>query len=246
MLAHPPRPVIDALSPGSTAALIPAPEQGNLTVRISGGEDGSVRMSRISLMKASLAIEAVRGSHHLDAPQHGRPIACLSLLLVLLATSCIPRLPLDDRCGVQSDCYEGELCLLPAGRCVPLAALTDGGGGLDSGRGEEDGGAGGEAGGPTPDAADAEVPDAGDAARPDGGPEQCDGLDDDGDGVVDEGCPCAPAGAAARPCGPPERGRCRPGEQRCLDEGVWGGCAEAVWPTAETCNGLDDDCDDLV
>jgi hypothetical protein len=45
------------------------------------------------------------------------------------------------------------------------------------------------------------------------------------------------------PCGPRALiGQCRPGYQGCLD-GQWGDCIDAIRPTIEQCNGLDDDCD---
>ncbi|MCB9550141.1 MAG: VWA domain-containing protein [Myxococcales bacterium] len=75
------------------------------------------------------------------------------------------------------------------------------------------------------------------------GDEACNGRDDDCDGVTDEGCDCQPGDSRA--CGD-NRGRCRPGNQRCLPDGTWGGCEGGVQPDPETCNGVDDDCDGIV
>jgi hypothetical protein len=69
----------------------------------------------------------------------------------------------------------------------------------------------------------------------------CNNIDDDCDGVVDngferEGALCFRQGAA---------GVCRTqGRWRCADDGASSTCdAPIVEPIAETCNGLDDDCD---
>ena len=79
-------------------------------------------------------------------------------------------------------------------------------------------------------------------------PERCNGLDDDCDGATDEdedtgGCSCFEA--ETRPCGV-ELGACQPGQQTCGPLGEWGPCQGAVGPTDETCNGVDDDCDDAT
>jgi hypothetical protein len=72
--------------------------------------------------------------------------------------------------------------------------------------------------------------------------EVCDGLrDDDCDGVVDDGCECT--NGTSRSCGSDE-GACVAGVQNCVT-GAWTGCP-AVGPTAETCNGVDDDCDAMT
>jgi hypothetical protein len=81
------------------------------------------------------------------------------------------------------------------------------------------------------------------------GAEVCDGmLDESCDGQVDEGCSCT--NGATQPCyagpaGTPGVGACRAGTQTCAG-GQWGACLGQVLPTAETCNGLDDDCDGVV
>jgi len=69
------------------------------------------------------------------------------------------------------------------------------------------------------------------------------GVDEDCDGAVNEGCDCDPT-APPVACGS-DVGECAAGAQACLD-GMLGECTGAVGPTAETCNGLDDDCDGEV
>ncbi len=76
--------------------------------------------------------------------------------------------------------------------------------------------------------------------------EACDGLDNTCDGNIDETCPCTPG--ASRPCysGPGAtagRGACRGGSQVCSTAGRWGTCSGEVTPTAETCDGMDRNCD---
>lgn len=72
--------------------------------------------------------------------------------------------------------------------------------------------------------------------------ESCNNLDDNCNGVIDE--------AVTQACytGPAPTngvGVCHGGTQTC-NSGAFGGCAGQVLPAAETCNGLDDDCNGLV
>jgi MYXO-CTERM domain-containing protein len=66
--------------------------------------------------------------------------------------------------------------------------------------------------------------------------EACNGLDDDCDGVVD---------GFTQACGFTSEGECQAGQQICL-AGSFGACVGTVGPTAEGCNGLDDDCDGTI
>lgn len=71
----------------------------------------------------------------------------------------------------------------------------------------------------------------------DGATEECNGFDDNCDGAVDEDCACAPLGmmeGCTTSCG-------SMGARICEMSG-WASCA----PPAETCNGLDDDCDGVA
>ncbi len=75
-------------------------------------------------------------------------------------------------------------------------------------------------------------------------PERCDGtVDDDCDGTVDDGCACVTG--ALRSCGTDE-GECVAGTETCATDGTWATCSGAVGPSAEVCNGRDDDCDGLA
>ena len=77
-----------------------------------------------------------------------------------------------------------------------------------------------------------------------------DGLDNDCDGTADDGCVCAPGGAAACYDGPPGTqgiGACAAGTMICNADGsAYGPCQGAVTPTAEICDGLDNDCNGLA
>ena len=64
--------------------------------------------------------------------------------------------------------------------------------------------------------------------------EGCNGLDDDCDGVPDDGI------FVGTPCGT-DVGECSPGFNECVDGMVE--CRDAIGPSAEVCDGLDNDCD---
>ena len=71
------------------------------------------------------------------------------------------------------------------------------------------------------------------------GSETCNGLDDDCDGVVDDGNP-----GGGLTCNTGHPGICAAGTTACTAGSVV--CTQDLPPTAELCNGLDDDCDGAV
>jgi hypothetical protein len=78
--------------------------------------------------------------------------------------------------------------------------------------------------------------------------ETCDGLDDNCDGQIDEGCSCLDGQTQSCYTGAVATkgvGVCKPGLQTCSG-GKWGACSGEVKPSAEKCNGLDDNCDGTV
>ncbi len=70
--------------------------------------------------------------------------------------------------------------------------------------------------------------------------ERCNGEDDDCDGLVDEADDLVTGGDAGWECGSAE-GTCRPGVSACVGGEVV--CEGETPPEAETCDGLDNDCD---
>ena len=78
-------------------------------------------------------------------------------------------------------------------------------------------------------------------------PEVCNGKDDDCDGIVDNdlvppAAECNPPGLAS---GAPLQGECRPGLFQCLGVDGWA-CVGGVGPSAEICDGKDNDCDGQI
>ncbi|CAN5706400.1 hypothetical protein BH09MYX1_BH09MYX1_23930 [soil metagenome] len=69
-------------------------------------------------------------------------------------------------------------------------------------------------------------------------PEECNGLDDDCNGEVDDGLSYGPCFIGA------QKGACANGEIQCVN--TQHKCTQIVTPQAETCNGIDDDCDGEV
>ena len=49
-----------------------------------------------------------------------------------------------------------------------------------------------------------------------------------------------------RDCGESNIGECEYGTQTCSEEGFWEKCVDAIYPTDEICDGLDNDCDGIV
>jgi len=81
-----------------------------------------------------------------------------------------------------------------------------------------------------------------------------DGVDNDCDGVTDEeyemvggqeveACVCA--NGETRPCGT-DVGACTSGYEVCTNHQWTGECIDAVMPSTEVCNGIDDDCDGVI
>jgi hypothetical protein len=73
---------------------------------------------------------------------------------------------------------------------------------------------------------------------------EADGATGDGSAQAAESCdePGATEFCYEGPAGTATTGRCKAGQRVCQGE-VWGSCLGQVTPQAESCNGLDDDCD---
>ncbi|MEZ4250442.1 MAG: SBBP repeat-containing protein [Polyangiales bacterium] len=107
------------------------------------------------------------------------------------------------------------------------------------------------------DGSGCDLPDGGFLPFPDGGAMDAGATDAGLDGMAPEdggqdaggrdACPtCECSEGETRSCvGEIETGECSGGEQACVD-GSWGECTGAVGPSAEMCDGLDNDCDTVV
>ncbi|MEZ4250573.1 MAG: hypothetical protein R3B99_20265 [Polyangiales bacterium] len=92
---------------------------------------------------------------------------------------------------------------------------------------------------PRPSGDGCDLPDGGFLPFPDGG--VVDGSDA---GSPDAVVPCM--AGATRACDVPgERGACGTGSQSCVD-GSWSACTSTTTPSTEVCDGVDNDCDDVV
>ncbi|HEY3449434.1 MAG TPA: hypothetical protein VGK67_23975 [Myxococcales bacterium] len=94
-----------------------------------------------------------------------------------------------------------------------------------------------DAGPVAPDAGPAAGPDAAEAG-PDAGPAA-------GPDAAEAGPDAGPTSMACSTYGNPLKGRCREGTKYLVD-GAWGPCIGEVLAAPETCNGLDDDCNDAT
>ena len=80
--------------------------------------------------------------------------------------------------------------------------------------------------------------------------EICDAMnvDEDCNGTANDGCDCSLG--HTRPCGTNNTAPCRFGTQTCIADdmgrSVWGTCLDAIEPSTEVCNAVDDDCDGTV
>ncbi len=73
-----------------------------------------------------------------------------------------------------------------------------------------------------------------------------DGIDNDCNGTADDACDCTPGDTMDCTSGDPAMagiGECAFGTATCDDNGKWLACEGEILPTAEDCNGLDENCD---
>lgn len=78
--------------------------------------------------------------------------------------------------------------------------------------------------------------------------EICDGQDNNCDGLPDNGIPCDCEPGQVRACGQTDVGECSLGQQQCVASNggfTWGPC-NAIYPVAEVCDGLDNNCNNII
>lgn len=74
--------------------------------------------------------------------------------------------------------------------------------------------------------------------------ETCDKLDNDCDGDTDEDCECN--SGETRTCGESDVGVCEYGIESCVNRKWSGVCEGSVFPSEESCDSIDNDCDSFV
>jgi len=114
---------------------------------------------------------------------------------------------------------------IPGCGSSPPSTGSSGGGGATASTTTADGGQGGD----TPCAAS----------------ELCNGIDDNCNDEVDEGCACIEGDTQSCSSGDGSVegiGVCQAGQQSCNNLGEWGSCEGEVLPSAEICDGQDNDC----
>jgi len=75
--------------------------------------------------------------------------------------------------------------------------------------------------------------------------EICNKEDDNCDGLADENLACECYLGESKSCGS-NVGECKEGARQCSSIGAWGECAGESKPSAEVCNGKDDNCDGTI